>query len=225
MQNKYYDLYDEPHMLDIILDEALNKIQENVKETVKLKLEKLEDLDEKIDEKYKELVDLKSKISTAQKNLSEIEKKSEKLEEKMPKKYVNKFIHDAFGNLCPGDKVWVIKSEYANVTCDICEGAGKIKIVNNHNSELNCPKCSGKGTTRISYYAVEEDEVGEIRLRLYFDRESRVYYWNAEFIYLKSNNGCSTPLERIFENKAKALEECNLLNKEIKGIENIISIK
>ena len=214
MWNEYYDMYDDPSELDMIVEEALSKIQENVKELVKLKLEKLAKLDEDIDEKSNEIVNLKYKLSTAQKNLSEVEKKAEWLEDRMPARYIDRFIHDAIGNFAPGDKVWVVKTKYDSVKCDMCDGTGKVRLVNSNNTEISCPSCSGRGTTRKSYYIVEEDKVKDIYLKLCFDREHRACYWNKENIYLESNDEYSTDVNRIFETEAEAQKECDRLNKE-----------
>ena len=112
MWDEYYDMYNEPSELDMIVDEALDKIQKNVKELIKLKLEKLAKLDEDIDEKSEELSELKYKLSIKQKNLSEVEKKAEELEDRMPARYVDRFIHNAIGNFAPGDKVTIELSPY-----------------------------------------------------------------------------------------------------------------
>ena len=70
MWDEYYDMYNEPSELDIIVKEALDKIQENVKEAIKVKLKKLAKLDEDVDEKSKELSTLKYKLSIAEMELS-----------------------------------------------------------------------------------------------------------------------------------------------------------
>lgn len=212
MWDEYYDMYNEPSELDIIVNEALDKIQENVKEVMKLKLEKLAKLDEDISEKSKELVNLKYKLSTAQKNLSEVEKKAEELEDKMPARYVNRFIHNAIGNFAPGDKVWVVKTKYDSVKCDMCDGTGKVRIVNSNNDEITCPRCSGRRTTSKSYYAAEKDKVKDICLKLCFDRERRACLWNTENIYLESSSEYSTSIKHIFDDEQAAQEECNRLN-------------
>lgn len=214
MWDEYYDMYNEPSELDMIVNEALDKIQENVKEVMKLKLEKLAKLDEDIDKKSEELSTLKYKLSTAQRNLSEVEKRAEELEDKIPARYVDRFIHNAIGNFAPGDKVWVVKTKYDSVKCDMCDGTRKVRIVNSNNDEITCPSCSGRGITSKSYYLVEEDKVKNIYLTLCFDKERRVYYWNKENIYLESNTEYSTSINRIFETQAEAQEECDRLNKE-----------
>lgn len=218
MWDEYYDMYNEPSELDIIVEEALDKIQENVKEAIKVKLEKLAKLDEDIDEKSKELSTLKYKLSMAQMELSNVAKKAEELEDKIPARYVDRFIHNAIGNFAPGDEVWVVKTKYDSVKCDMCDGIGKVKIVNSNNNEITCPSCSGRGTTSKSYYVVDEDKVKDIYLKLCFDREHRACLWNTENIYLESTSEYSTSIERIFDNEQAAREECNRLNnkKEIK---------
>lgn len=214
MWDEYYDMYNEPSELDVIVNEALDKIQENVKELIKFKLEKLSKLDEDIEEKSKELSELKYKLSIKQKNLSEVEKKAEELEDKMPARYVDRFIHNAIGNFAfaPGDKVWVVKTKYDSIKCDMCDGSGKVRIVNANNNEISCPGCSGRGTTSKSYYVVEEDKVRGIHLKLCFDRERRACYWNKENIYLESTSDYSANISRIFETEAEAQEECDRLN-------------
>lgn len=214
MWDEYYDMYNEPSELDIIVNEALDKIQENVKEVMKLKLEKLAKLDEDIDEKSKELSTLKYKLSMAQMELSKIVKKAEELEDKIPARYVDRFIHNAIGNFAPGDKVWVVKTKYDSVKCDMCDGTGKVRLVNSNNTKISCPSCSGRGTTSKSYYIVEEDKVTDIYLKLCFDKEHRACYWNKENIYLESNTEYSTNVNRIFETEAEAQKECDHLNRE-----------
>ena len=212
MWDEYYDMYNEPSELDMIVNEALDKIQENVKEVMKLKLEKLAKLDEDIDKKSEELSTLKYKLSTAQSNLSEVEKKAEELEDKMPARYVDRFIHNAIGNFAPGDEVWVVKTKYDSVKCDMCDGIGKVKIVNSNNNEIICPSCSGRGTTHKSYCAVEKDKVKDIYLTLGFDKEHRAYLWSTDNIYLENSREHSTSIKRIFDNEQAASEECNRLN-------------
>ena len=140
---------------------------------MKLKLEKLAKLDEDIDEKSKERSTLKYKLSMEQMELSKVAKKAEELEDKIPTRYVDRFIHNAIGNFAPGDKVWVVKTKYDSIKCDMCDGIGKVKIVNSNNDEITCPSCSGRGTTSKSYYVVEEDNVKDIYLKLCFDKERR----------------------------------------------------
>lgn len=214
MWDEYYDMYNEPSELDMIVNEALDKIQGNVKELIKLKLEKLAKLDEDISDKSKELSNLRYKLSTAQKNFSEVEKRAEELEDRMPAIYVNRFIHNAIGNFAPGDKVWVVKTRYDNIKCDMCDGTGKVRIANSNNTEINCPSCSGRGTTSKLCFVVEEDKIADIYLKLCFNREHRACYWNKENIYLESSTEYSTSVERIFETEAEAKEECDRLNKE-----------
>ena len=218
MWDEYYDMYNEPSELDMIVEEALDKIQENVKEVMRLKLEKLAKLDEDIDEKSKELSTLKYKLSMAQMELSKVAKKTEELEDKIPARYVDRFIHNAIGNFAPGDKVWVVKEKYDSIKCDMCDGIGKVRIVNLNNDEIACPGCYGRGTTSKSYYVVEEDKVNDIYLKLCFDRERRACLWNTENIYLESSSEYSTSIKRIFDNEQAAQEECNRLNnkKEIR---------
>lgn len=218
MWDEYYDMYNEPSKLDIIVNEALDNIQENVKEVMKLKLEKLANLDKDISEKSKELSDLTYRLSIVKRNFNEMKKKAEELEDKMPAKYIDKFIHDAIGYFAPGDKVWVVKTKYDSIKCDMCDGIGKVKIVNSNNDEITCPSCSGRGTTSKSYYVVEEDKVKDIYLKLCFDRERRACLWNTENIYLESSSEYSTSIKRIFDNEQAAQEECNRLNnkKEIR---------
>lgn len=217
MWDEYYDMYNEPSELDIIVNEALDKIQENVKEVMRLKLEKLAKLDEDIDEKSKELSTLKYKLSMAQMELSKVAKKTEELEDEIPARYVDRFIHNAIGNFAPGDKVWVVKKKYDSIKCDMCDGIGKVRIVNSNNAEIACPRCSGRGTTNKSYYVVEEDKVNDIYLKLCFDRERRACLWNTENIYLESSREYSTSIKCIFDNEQAAQEECNRLNNK-KGI-------
>lgn len=218
MWDEYYDMYNEPSELDIIVNEALDKIQENVKEAIKVKLEKLAKLDEDIDEKSKELSTLKYKLSMTQMELSKVARKTEELEDKIPARYVDRFIHNAIGNFAPGDKVWVVKERYDSIKCDMCDGIGKVRIVNLNNDEIACPGCYGRGTTSKSYYVVEEDKVNDIYLKLCFDRERRACLWNTENIYLESSSEYSTSIKRIFDNEQAAQEECNRLNnkKEIR---------
>lgn len=218
MWDEYYDMYNEPSELDIIVNEALDKIQENVKEVMKLKLEKLVKLDEDIDEKSRELSTLKYKLSMAEMELSKVAKKAEELEDKMPARYVDRFIHNAIGNFAPGDKVWVVKAKYDSVKCDMCNGTGEVKILNSNNDEITCPSCSGRGTTSKWYYTVEEDKVKDIYLTLCFDKENRACLCNTENIYLESSSEYSTSIKRIFDNEQAAQEECNRLNnkKEIR---------
>lgn len=214
MWDEYYDMYNEPSELDIIVKEALDKIQENVKEAIKVKLKKLAKLDEDVDEKSKELSTLKYKLSIAEMELSKVAKEAEELKDKIPARYVDRFIHNAIGNFAPGDKVWVVKTKYDSIKCDMCDGIGKVKIVNSNNNEITCPSCSGRGTTSKLYYVVEEDKVRDIYLKLCFDREHEARYWNKENIYLESISEYSTDVNRIFETEAEAQKDCDRLNKE-----------
>lgn len=211
MWDEYYDMYNEPSQLDIIVDEALSKIQENVKELVKLKLEKLAKLDEDIDEKSKEIVNLEYKLLTAQKNLSEVEKKVEESEDRMPAKYIDRFIHDAIGNFAPGDKVWVVSAQYQKRTCCLCKGSGKVLIAEPVKTEITCPQCSGSGQKTFNKYIVKEDKIYNIILKLNF-KNHRVRNWSTENIYLYSLKNSSTSIDRIFENKIDAEKECERLN-------------
>ena len=146
-----------------------------------------------------------------------MEKKAGELEDKMPAKYIDKFIHDAIGYFAPGDKVWVVKTKYDSVKCDMCDGTGKVRLVNSNNDEIICPSCSGRGTTSKRHYAVEEDGVEDIYLKLCFDKQHGASLWNTENIFLESSKE-NISIKRIFDDEQAALEECNRLNnkKEIK---------
>lgn len=127
-------------------------------------------------------------ISHLEDHWEEEEMKAEELEDKMPARYVDRFIPNAIGNFDPEDKVWVVKTKHDSVKCDTCGGIGKVRIVDLNNDEFICPSCSGRGTTSKSYYTVEEDEIKNI--------------------YVDMN------VKRIFETEAEAQKECNRLNKE-----------
>lgn len=109
-----------------------------------------------------------------------------------------------------GDEVYTIKQIKEKVTCQVCEGAGKIEY---NNKKMRCPECMGAKelTSNKTIHTVCDEPfvISSIKINLNGDRVNSIRY--------KGYCGFS-PLNRAEENlfftKEEAQKKCDDLNRE-----------
>lgn len=160
----------------------------------------------------KRLEQLQNEIRSAEFRLSSLQEQVKSAEERVdraelfdiPARYINKFVRNATHGLAPGDKVWVIETDYAREECKTCKGRKKVTArINGNDIEIQCPECSGYGTKAANRSKVVQRTIESIHLKLCFDT-NRVNYWNTECVGLHGlcNN---ITAERVYKSEEAAL--------------------
>lgn len=152
------------------------------------------------------LVSVRGEISEKENELKQLEKKLEYIKNddkyNMPRMYINKFVKEYTGGYAPGDKVWVINSKYERVTCDCCDGTGKLKANSAVGGKIvKCPDCGGYGFNHVAKRVIEGGRVKQVDLTLCFT--NRVNLWNNECVYLEDAEYSTDP-KYIFSSKEEA---------------------
>lgn len=204
MFSEYEEYYTEPSEVDLIIEEAKEKLNDLLTDNVKNAMEKasaaqkrLEELEREIQNKAWELKGLKEKVTSMEEKVELAETRD------IPRKYIAKFVKDATGDFVPGDKVWYL--QYKGITEDCPDCHRKRKVIANvlgKNTEVACPTCDGYGYLRKTSYEIVPKVVESVQLKLCF-REDRVSYWSRECVYLKGRDS-HTNIKHIFKTKEEA---------------------
>lgn len=163
-----------------------------------------------------ELNGLKNQIMREKRDIQNLKAEFEELKKKqikadkydMPRKYIDAFVRDVTGYFAPGDKVFILKSKSRRIECDKCNGKKKVNaIIGNEESIIECPKCRGYGVVSESYYEIEESVIGNVYLKLCFNKK-RVSLWTSDVVYLKGEDYAVDPknIFRSLDDAEKALK-------------------
>lgn len=194
-----YDEYEDY----IYTDGFDQEIEEIVGERVKSKIQAVID---EYNNAVEDLVNIRGEITAKENELKQLEENLEYIKNddkyNMPRMYINKFVKEHTGGYAPGDKVWVISSKYELVTCDCCEGTGKLKVnLAAGESTVVCPDCRGDGEKSIIKKVIRQDEINRVYLKLCFT--DRVNLWDNECVYLEGAEYSTDP-KYIFRTKEEA---------------------
>lgn len=159
-----------------------------------------------------ELSTLKQQISKAKLEAQKWQRETEKAEEEfarasdfdIPKKYIDRIVHNLTGDFAPGDKAYVITTDGNYTTCKRCAGKKKIKAhIGTEMLYVQCPDCDGSGSVYVEGPPrIEEKTVTRVYLRLCFDGK-RVAPWNTDNIFL-DNSDWATKLKEIYHSPEEA---------------------
>lgn len=190
-------------LLNLLSDEVKQKLESTLKEA-----ERYEELHEKCRREELRLGRIKDEILKEEKRLE-----TSNLYD-IPRKYIERFVKNVCGDFTLGDEVYTFGYNRKDETCPMCKGNKKIEaIIDGEKSEINCPKCNGRGFATVDKPIIEKSTVTNVYLRLCFERD-RVEYWSRDTIFLDNKN-YATDVKNIFktyEEAEKALEERNKKN-------------
>lgn len=211
--NTFADCFDEPSKAEQIICQAEDDIKQLFSDGIKNVILQAREAEEKLGKLNQEIKDAEYKKAMTEKALKDSEEKVEKAElYSIPKKYIDRFIRNVTKDFVPGDEVWYVASNYTSIPCGTCNGNKKVVArINEIETEVQCPHCNGRGYSNSISYKVEKRKISDIRLRLCFDRETRVRYWNTECIFL-SGYDSSIDIKNLFATEEKAAEEAEKRN-------------
>lgn len=187
----YEDYVTSRSEFDAVVSEAENKIRN-------LFVERVNNAIEEAKEAEKELAELKQEIRSLERQKKQKEKELQDAIEKLenaelndiPKRYIDKFVRSATKGLAPNDEVWIVESKYEKIPCEFCNGKGKVSaVIGDMTKEMNCPECNGAGTKSKYTYYPYKTYVTDIHLKLCFDNENRVHYWDTKNVYVRGREG------------------------------------
>ena len=211
----YDDCFYKPAEIENIICEAENNIKQLFTDKIKNVISEAAEAEKKLEALNREIKKAEYKKKMIEKSLKETEEKAEKAElYDMPKKYIDKFIRNVAKNFAPNDTVYYVKAIFKDSPSEICKGDKKvIAKINGTEMEIPCPNCKGYGHNHIVHYGVEKRIISDIRLKLCFDRENRINYWNRECISLIGETSY-TDVKNLFATEAEAKAEAGKRNIE-----------
>lgn len=159
-----------------------------------------EKMKKKIAAKKLQLKQLKVKVSMAEKEFENDR------DYNIPKKHINRIVHNLTGDFAPGDKAYVIETRTNRIKCKFCNEDGKVVAkIGNETYSIVCPICNGfKFLDVKDTPVIEEKTVSSVRVKLCFDKYG-VHIWNTDTIFL-DNSDFSTNIQKIFHSRQEAEE-------------------
>ena len=200
----YEDILIEPSEVDIIIEETKEKLHGVIKDEAK-------NIMEEYIKAKEQLAGLSFDIRRKERQKTQLEKDIEELKEEyehadkydMPRKYIDKFVRDTTGNFAPGDKVWIIDTNYNWETCDKCQGKREIPaIVDGEEHMVKCIQCNGDGRTRETIEYIKDTRITSVHLRLCFNAD-KVNVWTSDSVYVKGQDYAVNP-KNIYRSKEEA---------------------
>lgn len=176
---------------DAVVSEAENKIRNLFVDRVNNAITEAKESEKKLAELKQEVRILEWQKNQKEKELQDAIEKLENAElYDIPKKYVDKFVRNETKGLAPNDEVWIVEVKYERIPCEPCNGKGKVSaVIGGMTKEITCPECNGAGTKSKCTYYPYKTYVTDVQLKLCFDIEKRVRYWNTENVYVRGQEG------------------------------------
>lgn len=206
MFEEYGEYFSQPSEVDLIIDEAKEKLNALLTEEVKQTMEQASEAKRTLEQIQREIRKAEYKLGNLKLEHQREEEKWEKLDQyRMPRQYIKKLVEAVAGDFAPGDTVYAIKSKFTAIPCPLCQGRKKVEctVVDRPGSiMLTCPTCSGLGRKNELSEYVKECKVSQVRMKLCFDSD-RVCYWDKECVFL-DNQDYNTDIKNIFHTKEEA---------------------
>lgn len=208
-----YGYTTEPSNLDKILEEAVDKVRQEINGAVQTELSNVNKLLNNKDIIECELRSHNLELERVKRQIEELKAKYEKLDNhNLPKSIVQKMVKAVIDDFYLGQEVYVINREEVSEKCELCKGNKKITVdINNNKTDVACPSCEGRGYNWKSEYSINKEKISCIDLKLCF-REDHVNYWTKDCIYLAKHE-YSSKKENLFATK----EEAEARLKELRG--------
>ena len=189
------DMFDDMGAAEKVVAQAQQQLSELLKDGIKKTIADAA-------QARKELADLARQITKARCELLKWQREAAKAQEEfekardfdIPKKYIDRIVHNLTGDFAPGDKAYVVKRDRERRTCPMCNGEKKVHAtIAGEVISVQCPNCDGKGVVYQELPPViEEKTVTEVRLTLCFKKD-RVSLWNTENLYLSGSEWSVSP--------------------------------
>lgn len=206
MFEEYGEYFSEPSEVDLIIDEAKEKLNALLTEEVKQTMEQAKAAKKSLEKIQGEIREAKISLGNLVAEHKRQEQKWENLDQyRMPRQYIKKLVEAVAGDFAPGDTVYAIRTRYGKKDCPMCHGEKTLEGTVTDRPGLitfSCPTCKGLGYLEDRRLYVEETKVTSVDVKLRF-RDDRVSYWSNDCLYL-GNREYSTRPEDIFHTKEEA---------------------
>lgn len=211
-EEEYGGLYGEPSDVDVIIQEARNKLESLLKDSVRTAMAEAKEAEARLVRLKNDIGEAEFRLKAAQEAISDKQAELDKIDRyRLPRGFAKKITDALIGGFAPGDTAWMLDGTYKSCKCPVCEGKKElVAIAGEKEVKIKCPNCCGDGTILYHYRYPEEVTIKEVSAKLSISSD-RVSTWSSDVIGVYGYDR-EFRVDMFYKTREECQAVCNELN-------------